>query len=96
MDIRSSKGVPITGPSIKLTRHSHTPQRRWSDSYWSFGPVINNLTDLTLLPPPSSHDHDETMTTWQPSLTSSLPIGYGNVWLILATFGSHVFNFFVS
>ena len=40
-------------------------------------------TDLTLLPPPSSHDHDETMTTWQPSLTSSLPIGYGNVWLIL-------------
>ena len=30
-------------PSIKFTGHSHTPQRRCSDSYWSIGPVINNL-----------------------------------------------------
>ena len=43
MDIWSSKGVRITGPSIKFTGHSHIPQRRCSDSYWSFGPVINNL-----------------------------------------------------
>ncbi|CAC5423068.1 FERM and PDZ domain-containing protein 4,FERM and PDZ domain-containing protein 3,FERM and PDZ domain-containing protein 1 [Mytilus coruscus] len=35
-----------------------------------------DIIDLTLLPPPTSHDQDETMTTWQPSLTSSLPIGY--------------------
>jgi len=37
------KGVRITGPSIKLTGLSHTPQRRCSDSYWSFGPVMNKL-----------------------------------------------------
>jgi hypothetical protein len=37
-------------------------------------------TDLTLLPPPSSHDHDETMTTWQPSLTSS-SINENHRWL---------------
>jgi hypothetical protein len=43
MDIRSSKGVRIIGPSIKFTGHSHTPKRRCSDSYWSFGPVLNNL-----------------------------------------------------
>ena len=43
MYIRSSKGVQITGPSIKFTGHPHTPQRRCSDSYWSFGPVMNNL-----------------------------------------------------
>ena len=43
MDIWSSKGVQITGPSIKFTGHSHAPQRRCSDSYWSFGPVMNNL-----------------------------------------------------
>jgi hypothetical protein len=43
MDIRSDKGVRITGPSIKFTGLSHTPQRRCSDSYWSFGPVMNNL-----------------------------------------------------
>jgi len=43
MDIRSSKGVRITGPNIKFTGHSHTPQRRGSDSYWSFGPIMNNL-----------------------------------------------------
>jgi len=43
MDIWFSKGVWITGPSIKFTGHSHTPQRRCSDSYWSFGPVMNNL-----------------------------------------------------
>jgi hypothetical protein len=43
MDIPSSKGVRITGPTIKFTGHSHTPQRRCSDSYWSFGPVMNNL-----------------------------------------------------
>jgi hypothetical protein len=43
MDSRSSKGVWITGPRIKFTGHSHTPERRSSDSYWSFGPVINNL-----------------------------------------------------
>ena len=36
-------GVWITGPSIKFTGHSHTAQRRCSDSYWSFGPVMNNL-----------------------------------------------------
>jgi hypothetical protein len=42
MDIRSSKGVRITGPSIKFTGHSHTPLR-CSDCYWSFGPVMNNL-----------------------------------------------------
>jgi hypothetical protein len=40
MDIRSSKGVRITGPNTKFTGHS---QRRCSDSYWSFGPVMNNL-----------------------------------------------------
>jgi len=39
MDIRSSKGVRITGPRIRFTGHSHTQQRRRSDSYWSFGPV---------------------------------------------------------
>jgi hypothetical protein len=43
MDILSSKGVQITEPSIKFTGHSNTPQRRYSDSYWLFGPVINNL-----------------------------------------------------
>ena len=43
MDIQSSKGVRITGPSIKIIGHSHTPQRRCSDSYWSIGPVTNNL-----------------------------------------------------
>ena len=43
MDVQSSKGVRITGPSIKFTGHSHTPQRRYLDSYWSFGPVMNNL-----------------------------------------------------
>jgi hypothetical protein len=43
MDIRSSKGVQITEPSIKFTGHSDAPQRRGSDSYWSFGPVMNNL-----------------------------------------------------
>ena len=43
MDIRSSKEVQITGPSIKFTWHSHTPQRRYSDSYWSFGPAMNNI-----------------------------------------------------
>ena len=43
MDILSSKEVQITGPSIKFTRHSHTQQRRCSDSYWSFCPVMNNL-----------------------------------------------------
>ena len=43
MDIRSSKGVQITGPSIMFTGHSHTRQRRCSDSYWSFGPVMNNF-----------------------------------------------------
>jgi len=36
MDIRSSKGVQITGPNIKFSGHSYTPQRRCSDSYWSF------------------------------------------------------------
>jgi hypothetical protein len=41
--IQSSKRVRITGPSIKFTGHSHTPQRRYLDSYWSFGPVMNNL-----------------------------------------------------
>ncbi|XP_071126713.1 uro-adherence factor A-like isoform X3 [Mytilus edulis] len=35
-----------------------------------------DIIDLTLLPPPTSHEQDETVTTWQPSLTSSLPIGY--------------------
>ena len=39
----SSKGVQIIGPSIKLTWHSHTPQRMCSDSYLSFGPVMNCL-----------------------------------------------------
>jgi hypothetical protein len=29
MDIQSSKGVWITGPSTKFIGHSHTPQRRW-------------------------------------------------------------------
>ena len=43
MDIRSSIGVWISGPSIKFIGHSHTPQRRWSDSFWSFGPVMNKL-----------------------------------------------------
>ena len=43
MDIRSSKGVQITKPSIKLTGYSLTPQGRCSDSYWSFGPVMNDL-----------------------------------------------------
>ena len=43
MDIQSSKGVQITGPCIKFTGHSHTPQRRCSDYYWSFGPVMNDL-----------------------------------------------------
>ena len=48
MDILSSKGVRITGSGIKFTGHSHTPQRRCSDSYWSIGPVMNNLLlDLT-------------------------------------------------
>jgi hypothetical protein len=43
MDRRASKGVWITWPNINFTGHAHTPQRRCSDSYWSFGPVINNL-----------------------------------------------------
>jgi hypothetical protein len=43
MDIQSSKGVRITGPSIKFTGHSHTEQSKCSDSYWSFCPVMNNL-----------------------------------------------------
>ena len=43
MEIRSSKGVRITGPSIKFKGHSHTPQRGCSDLYWSFGSVMNNL-----------------------------------------------------
>jgi hypothetical protein len=43
MDIRSSKRVWITGPSIKFTWHSHTPQRRCSGFYWSFVPVTNHL-----------------------------------------------------
>ena len=43
MDIRSSKGVGITVPSIKFTGHSHTPKRRCPDSCWSFGQVMNNL-----------------------------------------------------
>ena len=43
MDIRSSRRVWITGPSIKFTGHSHTSQSRCSDSYWSFGPVMNDL-----------------------------------------------------
>jgi hypothetical protein len=30
-------------PNSKFTGHSYTPQRRCSDSYWSFGPVMNNL-----------------------------------------------------
>jgi hypothetical protein len=30
-------------PSMKFTGYSHTAQRRYSDFYWSFGPVINNL-----------------------------------------------------
>jgi len=42
MDIRSSKGIWITGPSINFTGQSHTPQK-CSDSYWSFGQVMNNL-----------------------------------------------------
>ena len=41
MDIRSSKGVRITGPRVKFTGHSQ--QRRCSDYYWSFGPVKTNL-----------------------------------------------------
>ena len=48
MGIRSSKVsrcvVRITGPSIMFTGHSHTPQRRCSDSYWSFGSVMNNIS----------------------------------------------------
>jgi hypothetical protein len=28
---------------MKFTGHSHTPQKRCSDSYWSFGPAMNNL-----------------------------------------------------
>ena len=43
MDTQSSKEVKITESSIKFTGHSHTPQRRCSDSYVSFGPVMNNL-----------------------------------------------------
>ena len=43
MNIQSNKGVQITGPSIKFIGHSHTPQRRCSDSYWSLDPVMNNL-----------------------------------------------------
>jgi hypothetical protein len=47
-DIRSSKGVWITGTSIKFTGHSHIPQKRCSDSYCSFGLVMNNhLLDQT-------------------------------------------------
>jgi len=38
--IRSSTGVQITGPSITFTWHSHTPRRRFSDTYWSFGQVM--------------------------------------------------------
>jgi hypothetical protein len=33
----------ITGPSIKFTWHSPTPQRRCSGFYWSFVPVTNHL-----------------------------------------------------
>ena len=43
MDIWSSNGVRINRPRIKFTGHSHTSQRRYSDSYWSFGQVMNNL-----------------------------------------------------
>ena len=28
---------------MKFTGHSHTPQKKCSDSYWSFGPAMNNL-----------------------------------------------------
>jgi hypothetical protein len=48
MDIRSSKGVQITGPSIKFTGHSHTPQRRCSDSYWSFDKAPNFFMKMGL------------------------------------------------
>ena len=48
MDIWSSKGVWITGPSIKFKGHAHTPQRRCLDSYWSFDSVMNKfLLDQT-------------------------------------------------
>jgi hypothetical protein len=43
MDIRSSKGVQITGPNTKFTGHSQPPQRRCSAFYWSVGPVMYNL-----------------------------------------------------
>ena len=43
MDIRSIKGVGITGPSTRFIGHSYTPQRSCSDSYWLFGLVMNNL-----------------------------------------------------
>ena len=49
MDIWSSKGVRITGPSIKFTGHSEVIR---SDSYWSFGPVIKNLL-LDIAPCPT-------------------------------------------
>jgi len=55
--IRSSKGVRITGPSMKFRGHSHTPQRRCSDSYWSFGPVMNNLLlDIATCPTDIGND----------------------------------------
>ena len=42
MNNRSSTG--ITGLSIKFTGHSHTPQRRCSDSYRSFNFVLQWIT----------------------------------------------------
>ena len=42
MDILSSNGVRITGLPYSL-HDIHTPQRRCSDSCWSFCPVMNNL-----------------------------------------------------
>jgi hypothetical protein len=60
MDIRSSKRVRITGPNIKFTGHSHTPQRRCSDSYWSFGPIMNNLLlDIVTCPTDLGNDWGE-------------------------------------
>ena len=43
MDIRSSKGVRFTGPSIKFTGYSQTPQRRCSESYWTLPHVRRTL-----------------------------------------------------
>jgi len=45
MDIRSSKGVWITGPSIKFTGHSHTPQSKIKYLFVSrTWPTIRNVT----------------------------------------------------